>query len=123
MTHGRKECRNLVPQMGRWEESSDPPSTVKHVLCRPTCRRPRTQSALSGGDRLFPIDNVTVRNNAGAFFLAEGGDVAKEKGSRTSGREGHPVCTSEARGARKIGEGPCRSTKSILDAVEDSPPD
>ena len=36
--------------------------------------------------------------------------------------EGHPVCTSEALRARKIGEGPCRSPQGILDAAGDSPP-
>jgi len=36
--------------------------------------------------------------------------------------EGHPVCTSEALRARKIGEEPYRSPKGILDAAGDAPP-
>ncbi len=58
-------------------------------------------------------------------FLAEGGESQNGEGgagSRTSGREGHPVCTSEALRARKIGEDPYRSPQGILDAAGDSPP-
>src|SRR4051812_756173 len=52
------------------------------------------------------IGNVPLRETR-QRFSAEGGRSPKGKGgvpSRTTGAEGHPVCTSEVLGARKIGE-------------------
>ena len=57
--------------------------------------------------------------NANSVFRRKGErkpiDVRGGVPSRTNGAEGHPVCTSEALQARKIGEGPYRSPGLILD--------
>ena len=64
------------------------------------------------GDQRKPARGVHIfqmnplLRNANSFFQRKGGESLNGKGgvqSRTTGAEGHPVCTSEER-ARKIGE-------------------
>ena len=56
---------------------------------------------------LSEFGNAPLRETRPAFFGGRRGERPNGKGgmqSRTIGAEGHPVCTSEALGARKIGE-------------------
>ena len=66
-----------------------------------------------------------LTRNANSVFRRKGGESPNGKGgvqSRTTGAEGHPVCTSEALRARKIGEEAAKVARPILDGTGDSPP-
>jgi hypothetical protein len=71
------------------------------------------------------MSDSPLRETRTAFFGGRGAKAQSGQGgaeSRTFGVEGHPVCTSDALGARKIGEEPHRTPEGILDAAGDSPP-
>lgn len=109
-------CNQIVPPPGGGTRGTrvfgvlgiDNPAQSRGRSCRQRFRLSLQESPATNGS--LPGRRLLVKcpltRNANSVFRRKGGESPKGQGgvqSRTTGTEGHPVCTSEAR-ARKIGE-------------------